>query len=191
MTTPTSTRTSPADCWPVSRSTNASAISWPRDQGIALGLAAVGVLLQCGVRRHTLGDRQQRGQLDHRVGSRANGDPPVRLCAPRPLDERLGIEPVGNLLAHGLELAITKPLEALGIARHEPVDFASVLEAEARRLAGEDRHPPLAQPAVAPGDPGVRHLVVDDVGESKELAAAVVGLPAGQADLGRCSATLP
>jgi hypothetical protein len=67
----------------------------------------VGGAGECGVAGHCLADRQQRGQIRHRLGRRPQPHPPFGLGAGAARDEALRIQPVGECAGFGLQPPVT------------------------------------------------------------------------------------
>ena len=159
--------------------------------GVAVGDRRVRLLLQRGEHRDPGPDRQQGRQLGHHVGCRPQGDPAVFLGTTTAFDERLGVEPVGELLGLGFEFPDPHSLEPVGVTSELRIDGQPVFQGQAGGLAGHHGGGPFGDPTGPERGHRVRQLVAQNRRESHVALSAVRGLPPRQRHLPGHAAALP
>ena len=161
----------------------------PLDEGVGHDLAAgarvaggsclVGDPTEGRPDRHALGDREQRGQLRHRVRGRTQGDAALGLGAGVAVDDGLRVGLGDEPPDLGGQPSVAPSVERVAAVRAPAggpvVDLGPVGAGEAGGLARDDRGPPFRQCAVVECGLGVRELG-ERVGEAEQSAAACGGL---------------
>ncbi|MDT5325007.1 MAG: hypothetical protein QOF25_2159, partial [Mycobacterium sp.] len=122
----------------------------PLDQGVGHDLATatpveadVGGPPKCGVDRHALRHRQQRRQVGHGVGCRPDGDRAFGFGTDGAVDDRLGVEPIGDRLGRRGHPGIAQTRQPRDVGTQLRVQDPSVFDVQAGGLAHDQRGPPL------------------------------------------------
>ena len=148
----------------------------------------VGVALQGGVGADALGDREQDRQLGHRLGHRAQGDPPVGRGPVGPLHRAARVEPVGRPPG----LAFDPPIAPLRQLRGQlGIDGGALRPAQPGRLPRHQHGAPLGDPAGLQRGVGAGQLGDQDRGPADRAGRGVRRAAPGQPDLGRDPAPRP
>ncbi len=145
--------------------------------GVALGAQALRGTAQGGVDRDALGCGEQGGDLGHRVGHRARGDPTVVGGAGGAGRGGGGVEVVGvavggideGVIAAGLQ----EVFEVGGLGAQGLVEVGALLGGEVGAGVGEVGGLVLGELAAGHRGQGVGHLVDQDSGQGEVSLSAV------------------
>ena len=139
------------------------------------------MLAQRGEDGHSLGDREEAGDVAHGVGRRADADSAVGLGLLVSAQSGTRVEAVADLAGKVRDAAVAGSGELVGELK---VDLHPILAGEQRGLPHYQRGAPLADPSAGQCVEGAGEVAHQAERDTEVLLAAGRWLAPGQGDLG-------
>ncbi|MNI71633.1 hypothetical protein D3C73_1275150 [compost metagenome] len=122
---------------------------------------------------HTLGDREQCGEVRHGVRRRTEADRTFRSCTAGSLCHRPRVTTICGGFCGGDDGLVSGPIEGPGVRGEFLVHRCPVLNGQAGCFLHEQRGPPLVQLARLQRCHGSRHLRDKRFGKAKESGSFI------------------